>query len=373
MESPGTRPSLIARNEPMTPSLQVFVILTGVSGNLGDAVIRRRVLEWSRDLGTLHAYVGRTTDGWVEQLQMRPNETVYRASRRREWLKKLVFGRGPKVLVFDPGEVPLGTAHLKSELMFLAIVIAVRLRGGVVFRPPRAVGEYNPVVAAIYRLSSRFTQITMWRDGDSMSRMRVGVLTPDTAFGEPSSSDPEMHRDLLLVSMRGKRAMPSDAWFDGIATFARESGLRVVAASQVDEDEKRSEEIAARFGADVATFEPWGDRSDLEQERMVRELYKRCALVVSDRLHVLILSAQAGAVPTELAPSPKAKVRTHFATIGFDDVSFDTAAATAEDITAILHTQATRAGELAEKLAAAREELYGEVRRFQALVAKRVA
>lgn len=357
----------------MTLSPHVFVILTGVSGNLGDAVIRRRVLEWSRGLGRIHAYVGRTTDGWLEQLQMRPEEAVYRANRRRDWLKKLVFGPGPKVLVFDPGEVPLGTAHLKSELMFLAIVIAVRMRGGVVFRPPRAVGDYNPLVGAIYRLSSRFTQMTLWRDSESMSRMRVGVLTPDTAFGEPSSKDPGVERDVLLISMRGKRPLPSDAWFDGIAAFAREAGLHIVAASQVDEDERRSEEIAAKFGSDIASFEPWGDRSDLEQERIVRELYKRCSLVISDRLHVLILSAQAGAVPTELAPSPKPKVRTHFATIGFDDVSFDTAGASAEEVNAFLRTQATRADELATKLAAAREELDGAVRRFQALVAKRVA
>ncbi|UIN30068.1 polysaccharide pyruvyl transferase family protein [Microbacterium binotii] len=357
----------------MTTPPHVFVILTGVSGNLGDAVIRRRVLEWSRGLGTVHAYVGRTTDGWVEQLQMRADETVYRASRRREWLKQLVFGRGRRVLVFDPGEVPLGTEHLKSELMFLAIVIAVRLRGGIVFRPPRAVGDYSPLVGAIYRLSSRFSQITLWRDGDSMSRMRVGVLSPDTAFAEPNSSDPEVSRDVLLVSMRGKRALPSDPWFDGIAAFAREAGLRIVAVSQVDEDEQRSAEIATRFGADLADYEAWGDRSDLQQEQRVRELYKRCAIVVSDRLHVLILSAQAGAVPTELAPTPKAKVRTHFATIGFNDVSLDTSSASAEYIAAFLRVQAGRADELATKLAAARNDLSQEVRRFRELVSARSA
>jgi hypothetical protein len=360
----------------MTPtpkSPDVFVILTGVSGNLGDAVIRRRVLEWSRGLGPIHAYVGRTTPGWNEQLQLRANEIAYPASRRREWLKKLVFGPGRKVLVFDPGEVPLGTAHLKSELMFLAVTLAVRARRGIVFRPPRAVGDYNKLVGAIYRFSSRFTNVTLWRDPQSMELKKVGLLTPDTAFGEPNSSEPDVERDVLLVSMRGKRAIPDDAWFDGIRAFAAEAKLRIISVSQVDEDEARSRELAERFGEGVASYDPWSERSDLDQERHVRDLYKRCAIVVSDRLHVLILSAQAGAIPAELAAAPKPKVRTHFATIDYDDVSLDVASLSASEILEFLRFTSGRAEELEKKLEAARAELDGEVGRFRALVTERAA
>ena len=96
------------------------------------------MLEWSRGLGPIHAYVGRTSRGWVEQLQFTGDEIVYPANRRREWLRKLIFGGGHRMLIFDPGEVPLGAAHLKSEVVFLGVVLAVRARGGIVFRPPRA-------------------------------------------------------------------------------------------------------------------------------------------------------------------------------------------------------------------------------------------
>lgn len=356
----------------MTKSPEVFVILTGVSGNLGDAVIRRRVLEWSRGLGPIHAYLGRTTAGWAEQLQLHSDERAYTASRRREWLKRLVFGRGGRVLVFDPGEVPLGRAHLKSEMMFLGVVLAVRLRGGVVFRPPRAIGEYDRTVGWFYRMSSRLTQVILWRDAESLERVGVGKLSPDTAFGEPSTSDAAITRDLLLVSMRGKRSMPPTQWFSAVAAYASEAGLRIVTVSQVDEDEDRNRELANALGEN-ATFEPWGDRSDFEQEKLVRDYYTRCAIVISDRLHVLILSAQAGAIPVELAESPKAKVRTHFATIGMDDVSLDASGKTTAQLVDFLRANGVRQRELEERLAAARTELDAEVNRFRALVAEKAA
>ena len=346
----------------------VFIILTGVSGNLGDAVIRRRVLEWSRGLGPIHAYVGRTSRGWVEQLQLADDEIVYPANRRREWLRKLIFGGGHRTLIFDPGEVPLGAAHLKSEIVFLGVVLAIRARGGIVFRPPRAVGEHNKLVGAIYRLSAKLSNVTLWRERSSLDLMRVGRLAPDTAFGEPRSVVEGRSRDFLLVSMRGKRPFPTQSWIDGIRSFAAASALDIVVCSQVDEDELRSGEIAAALGRDVAHHEVWGSLSDLDQERRVRELYTRCALVVSDRLHVLILSAQAGAVPVELAAEPKPKVQTHFATVGITGMSLDVASAGPAEIVAFLKLQSTRSKEISEKLDLARADLGNEIARVKTLI-----
>jgi polysaccharide pyruvyl transferase WcaK-like protein len=319
----------------------------------------------------VHAYVGRTTAGWIEQLKLRDDESVYRAADRRRWLSRLVLGPGPRVLVFDPGEVPLGTAHLKSEVTFLAVVLAVRLRGGVVFRPPRAVGDFHPLVAAIYRASARLSQITLWRDDESLRRMRVGRLVPDTAFAEPYSAEPDAHRDALIVSMRGKRPLPPAAWFDSISMYAAESGLSILAVSQVDEDEDRSRELAENFPAGSATYLAWGERSDLEQELRVRELYQRAAIVVSDRLHVLILASQAGAVPVELAPTPKPKVRTHFATIGMHDVSLDLSTSSAAEALGFLRGVATRREELTERMTLARSLLGKEIAHFHGLVGRK--
>ena len=347
-------------------SSQVFVILTGVSGNLGDAVIRRRVLAWSRGLGEIHAYVGRTTPGWVEELELREDEHVYGAESRRSWLRKLVVGRGKRTLVFDPGEVPLGRSHLKSEVMFLAVVLMLRIRGGIVIRPPRAVGEVSPVVASLYRASSRLSHVVLWRDKPSMDRMRVGRISPDTAFAEPAVTGlPTSGRETILISMRGPRPFPSDNWFAGIETFARRHRLKILVMSQVDEDETRSKEIADRFGPGVAEYLPWGARTDLEQEREIRRVYERTLITISDRLHVLILSAQAGSFPVEIAPAPRPKVRTHFETIGVTGTTVDSADLDAEAIASFLDVNSVRHEELGSYMAAARVALETEVDAFR--------
>ncbi|MFP7834831.1 polysaccharide pyruvyl transferase family protein [Marisediminicola sp. LYQ134] len=354
----------------MTKSKQidVYVILTGVSGNLGDAVIRRRVLKWCRGLGRIHAYIGKTTPGWLDQLALTADEKAYPARDRRQWLKGLLSGGSKKVLVFDPGEVPLGREHLKSEIMFLAIVLAVRLRGGIVFRPPRAVGEVDRLVGLLYRISSKLSNVVLWRERSSLSQMRVGRLVPDTAFAEPREEGmPWPERREIVVSMRGKRAFPSDEWFAGITRYAVDNGMRIVALSQVDEDEVRTKQIADRFG-DLAEYVAWGTRGDLDHERLVRQRYLSSAIAISDRLHVLILAAQAGAMPVEIAHSPKPKVEQHFATIGMTGLSLRSDGKSADEITAFLASQHARRADLSTKMAAAATALADEIASFRSTV-----
>ncbi|MDJ0029631.1 Coenzyme F420 hydrogenase/dehydrogenase, beta subunit C-terminal domain [Gordonia alkanivorans] len=329
---------------------QTYVILTGVSGNLGDAVIRRQVLEWCRGSGRIHAYVGNTSDGWQEELGLKEGEYVYSAAERRQWLRGLVVGRGRRLLVFDPGEVPLGRAHLRSEIVFLGVVALVRLRRGKVVRPPRAVGDSHPATHGLYRLSSRLSNVVLWRDRPSKESIGVGELVPDTAFGLSTQAGVgEGARRLVVVSLRGKRPIPGAEWFEGLTKFAARNGFRIVTCSQVDEDEQRALELADRFGDD-ADYLPWGSRRDIEQEVYVRELYERAALVVSDRLHALILASKSGAIPAEVVEKPVPKVATHFSTIGYEETSLDSSGRSPEEIAGFLQRQMNRSDELSEKL-----------------------
>lgn len=316
----------------MSSRATIFVVSTGVSGNLGDAVIRRRVLSWVDGLGPRHVYIGGTSPGWFEQLQLDKADHVYRAEQRREWLKRLLFGKGPRALVYDPGEVPLGREHLKSELIFLVIGIVLRIRGAVVIRPPRAIAHVHPLTRIIHRWACRLSDVVLWRDLESFQSMMCGTLAPDTAFAEPVGPRPVAAgtRARLVISLRGKRPLPSDEWFAAMAAFAHRQGLQITVLSQVDEDEDRTVEVAERLGAAIIR---WGDGDgDLAREVERRNVYAEAHTVISDRLHVLLLAAKAGAAPREVVASPVAKVRTHFAVAHIESISLDTDGLTSDAI-----------------------------------------
>ena len=303
----------------------VFIVLTGAYGNVGDGVIRRRVLQWVRGAGEIHAYVGNAPEDWVEQLGLNGDVEIYSAARSWKWVRTLMFGRGRRALVFDPGQVPLGKGARRAEAYYLALTLWTRLRGGVVIRPPRAfAGTLDPVAFRLHRAGARASNVALWRTPRCETAIGVGEFCPDTAFQEPfEAGSPMVERKRIVVSMRGKRALPSAAWFDSVKKLAVHSGGDVLILSQVREDEVRSNEITERLrisgvGADMLE---WGENSDLEQEDVVRAEYARARFVVSDRLHVLILAAKAGAIPLEYTDHHPSKADEHFAAIGYRGVS----------------------------------------------------
>lgn len=325
---------------------EVFIVSTGVSGNLGDAVIRRRVLRWFETDAPRHVYIGRTTPGWLDQLELPADDHVYRAGGRRAWLKKLAFGRGPRVLVFDPGEVPLGREHAKSEFFFLLLTVWLRLRRAHVVRPPRAIAHYDRVTGTLHRWGCRLSHTVMWRDEPSLTKMRCGELVPDTAFGEPATDGASTGRRRLLVSLRAARPVPPQPWFDAVGAYADAHGLTLTFLSQVDEDEPRTAELADRFAdreVELVRWDDLGAHGDLEREQVRRSLYTECVAVISDRLHVLLLAAKAGAVPLEIVEAPVPKATTHFATAGIHTVTLDATGRSAAEIEAWM-TSAIAAG-----------------------------
>jgi hypothetical protein len=339
---------------------EAFALLTGAFDNIGDAVLRRRSLEWARGFGPVHGYVSGAPQQWIDELGFADDESIYRRDDRKSWFRRLLFTRGVKpALIFDPGEQSVERQFVKTELAWLLFCAIVKLRRGVIVRPPRALRPYDRGVAAIHRLSCRISDVVLWREPRTAERMRVGRLVPDIGFSEgpwhSDSSDAE--RDVLVISLRGPRAFPGDDWFEGVSAFARKHSLRIVALSQVREDEDRCRELVERFGEDLATHEQWGDRSNLEHERVVREIYSRTLLSISDRLHVLIVSAREGAVPVELVARPTSKVTDHFGVIGYRGLSRDATSLDASAVNAFLAEQVDRTEELRSALSAAERVL----------------
>jgi hypothetical protein len=331
------------------------VILVGGYGNIGDALIRRRALSWIRGEGEIHAYVGKAPGHWLEQMGLGSDDLVYDARRASKWVWRLLRTPGRKSLIFDPGEVLLSRRRLAKELGYLGLTLVARATGAVVVRNPRAIRQPSKSTLMVHRMACRASSLVYWRDQNSLDVMRCGRLVPDIGFSEPQTGGGEWaDRSVLTISLRGHRRFPTQEWLSGVRGFADTHGLTVQLVSQVREDEERSGQLASALGAKM---EPWGERDDLNQEYVVREIYSRSAYVISDRMHVLVLALLAGAFPLEVVEAPVPKIRDHFQAIGISGVSFDTTDRSSAEIQQFLASRSQSYGTLGVRLAEARAQL----------------
>ncbi|WP_454167383.1 hypothetical protein [Microbacterium lacticum] len=344
---PGRRPS------------RTFVSLTGPAGNIGDALIRRATLEWATGTSDeLVAYVGHAPDAWLAQLGL-PSDAIVLRSKRSvpRWLWMILTAPARPVLVFEAGEVPLDRGNGLRELVFLAETVLVRVRRGVVVRPPRGIRAPSNPSARLHAWAARLSQVALWRDAASAAIAGGGRLAPDIGFNagvRPGRAWDE--RDELVVSLRGARLHPGDAWVEAVRSLASSEGLHIRTVVQVREDEDRARELADALGGDV---DPWGETDAVTQEARLRDRYDAARLVISDRMHVLVLGALSGAVPVEAVPRPTRKIAEAFDTIGLHDITVDTSTAGADALQGFLARTLDRKAEVDERVRAAERALGG--------------
>lgn len=347
MRRARTRPSRAPR------ATTTFVSLTGPAGNIGDALIRRETLHWAiATSDRLVAYTGDAPDAWLAQLGV-PDDTVVLRTKKsvRRWLWLILTASRHPVLVFEAGEIPLDRGNELRELVFLAETLIVRLKGGIVVRPPRGIRAPSAPSLWIHRLAARLSQATLWRDAATLAIARGGRLAPDIGFSAGMRAGlPWNERTELLVSLRGTRPLPDDEWIGAVCESAARAGLTIRTVVQVREDEERARELAGLLGGE---FEPWADVDPLVQEERLRERYDAAKLVISDRMHVLVLAALSGAVPLELVPSPTRKISEAFAAIGVTAISVDAAASDPARMREALHATPERAAEITDRVRAA--------------------
>lgn len=338
-------------------STRTLVSLTGPAGNLGDALIRRGTLDWARDTSDeLIVYTGDAPDVWLRQLGVPTGVRVLRSKRSvPRWLWLIATAPSRPVLVFEAGEVPLDRGNGLRELVFLAETLIVRLKGGVVARPPRGIRAPTNPSLWLHTRAARLSQVALWRDEASAAIAGGGRVVPDIGFAAGvRDGRPWRERDELLVSLRGTRPLPDGAWLEAVRAIAAAEGLRIRTVVQVREDEERARELAAALGGEC---EPWGDRDPLAQESLLRERYDGARLVISDRMHVLVLAALSGAVPAELVPNPTRKITEAFAAAGLRDITLDAATSNAADMRQFLRAQLGREAEVRDCMRDAERQL----------------
>ena len=345
---------------------KVFAVGRGQYENVGDIILRRQLLDWIRPGGELHVYVGRSPAGYDDGLRLSPDDHLYRSLPAWYWAALTHAVQGRAAYVFKPGEIQLTLVGMKEHLSLLPLLLALRLRGGRAIRAGVGTRNYAPVPRALMRPSIALSDVTLWRDVATAEYMGTGTAMPDLAFGEGADDDtlasfrnPSAERNALVVSLRGDEATrpyPSQAWLDAVRTFAERHGLQIWSVTQVRTDDERTVRLAEDLGGRALRWDE--STGHEEQERDLRALYARTAIVLSDRLHVVIAAFTEGAVPVGSPVGDSDKVSRHFRTIGIDDVSINAASNSVEELSQRLESLIARRAEMFDCLLVARARLH---------------
>ena len=310
-----TRGRVLAR-ESFRPEL--FVVATGQDDNIGDAVLRREYFNRLREVGRLHLFVGPASADFLDALGLDQSDVVYASLRHWHSTAWKALIRGTVWFVDKPGELQLDAVTLNRQLKLLPLVLAVRARRGQVLRLGMAIKSIDPHYLIRIRSILRFSTRTFWRDTETSRAFGTGEAGPDWAFGWDglAHAASEKQRPCIALSYRGDRDQTSDMVLEAIGTYAREASCRLLVVTQVRRDGARSASLARRLKAELVAWPD--DRSMADQELVIREVYRDCALVISDRLHALIVGMTEGAVPLCITDNGEPKVGRHLEAVGFD-------------------------------------------------------
>ncbi len=337
-------------------TVEIFVPGVGQHDNIGDIILRRQLIDWVRPLGRLHVYIGHAPDGYAGGLRLDPSDIVYESFGT--WylagLKSALLGRAR--YVFKPGEIQLTLIGMKEHVGMLPLLALLRLRGGRSVRVGVGARDFAPLPRLLMMPSIALSSFTAWRDQRTTDYLRRGVTMPDLAFGEGEAdlADAPAERNTVVVSMRSDRPYPTTAWLDAVRQFADERGYTVTAVTQVLRDSERSQKLARDLGGELVD---WDGSGHAEQEERLRQVYARCALAVSDRLHVLVSAYTEGAVPVAPLADRSDKIQRHFDQARVANVAFPSAKLSASEIGAKFAAVMERRDEILAELPATRARL----------------
>lgn len=291
---------------------RIHVWLEGQYDNIGDSALRRAYLRALENLGPVSVWAGSFSGynrglGIREASQLRPSY--------RQWLFALYKDvlRGNAVIALNAGQFGISRQFAGRLVALFPALILLRLRGGSniwlgAATTPRLGRTW------LLRALARLTTFLRWRDSDTPREVFASLTMPDWAFDlGPDAPGGENH-DHIAVSLRGDRPFPSSEWTEALKGVAERLRLSIVVVVQVARDQERGQQLAGALGAELVD---WRSDDHDEQEATVRAIYRSSALVLSDRLHALIIAHTEGAVPLGWCESAGKKVRQHFDVVGF--------------------------------------------------------
>lgn len=294
---------------------RVHALLQGHKTNIGDSVLRRAYVEALSTISDdISVWAGPPTTGYVEGLGLN-RQAVAQPNFFAWYFNALIDSlRGGAILALNAGQYGLAPRYLVQALLFIPLCVLIRLRKGNIVWLGAAVPA--PVKGRTWTIQTldKLATAVCWRDSTTQTFMPSKARMPDWAFALGPTHPEERPRNLLVVSLRGDRPAPSREWLDSVRTAAQRLDLDVATVTQVDEDHQRNATIAQYLGGH---HYGWQSDSHPAQEAIVRSVYSRTAVALSDRLHVLIMAATEGAVPLAWLSLTTDKIPRHLDHLGF--------------------------------------------------------
>ncbi|MDT9593564.1 polysaccharide pyruvyl transferase family protein [Nocardioides zeae] len=288
----------------------------GQYDNVGDAVLRRPLIDRLRRLGPLHIFVGTRDDNYLRAFGLSDEDFLVRSSKAWRSLMTSSLKSGPLFYAFNAGEIETTRTYAAKYARVLPLLLANRARGGSSVHTGFGVRAPSPWLP-IFRGAMRACDVVSWRDAFSAEALRIGDTVPDWAFCEGPEAVPvgTDNRRFLVVAPRRDGQELDERTLRGLAHHAEQSNLELVFAAQIERDGPVCARYAELVGARALV---WESSDLLAQETRLRALYRDAAVVVSERLHALVIAATEGAVPVALSDAPSMKAERTMTAAGFE-------------------------------------------------------
>lgn len=274
--------------------------------NLGDIEIREKLFHSVASTGIdILGFRGTSSDSYVEAFAGAPNCRWFKSALSLQGALFTRFLKGDRLHFFiAPGPARFSSkpkAIAKSLVNFTNMALA-RLSGGtvhVVGRAYRGTGLTRYIEMGCLSLATTATV------RDELSKKNVGGRAdalPDLAFyGEPFFEGGRTH---LAICVREESDL-NETVFENLISAARSIGLTPVFVVQVKRDNSWMKRMAALYGTELVD---WDEASHQQQRSNIEAVYRRSRVVVSNRLHGLIMGSMAGAQPLPLISKGNTKL-----------------------------------------------------------------
>lgn len=269
--------------------------------NAGDALINRELIKLMRHEGHIHTFIGKSPKKFIEQIELRDTEILKINTSIFIFVFMMVdLIRGNEVfLVQTPGDISAKKNNIKDFIKTFIILI-ISILGIKVIQVGISLGEFSEKQKINYRIRSKFMHAIGLRDLISLDKahemkLKNFIYFPDLAFGiNPILKNNNKIKKIGLSFRNDNLNLEKQnlliQYLKNEFCQSGNDNLKVSIIVQVERDLIFAKRIATEVHcSDIDILEKY----DLDE---LGGLYSHLDLVISNRLHVILLAALNGAL-----------------------------------------------------------------------------